>query len=393
MKRLSAFFVQVRQQLLSLLLLASVTLFLLWYRLGSLVSGVSSLANQSLRGTASLRAIAQNPVYLPYKLGEYIVFKLGLNTPMAVRSVSAILGACGVAIFYLLVARWHTKRLATFATILLLSSTWFLINARTATPYILYMLSSVLLLYFAALVFKKASPKQILMVGLFAFGVSLYTPGMQWLLLLGGIWQLKPILRALKQIPWLAIVGTICLIVILAPVGYAIYYNHHFVLQLLSIPTNPQPLLMLKRLAIVPYELFIHGPKDPTTWLARLPILDVFTGTIFVVGLYSYYLRLKFARTRFLLGMGLLLVLLIAILNISIVAVMPFVFIAIADGLTLLLQQWLTVFPRNPIAKNLGFIVVMLAILVSAWFQTTRYFVAWPHNPATKAGFGQRLIR
>lgn len=367
---------------------------MLGYKLGRLIPGLSPAEVASLQGTTSLKAIALNPVFLPFKLGEYAIFRLGLNSPAGVRMVSALIGAASIGIFYLILTRWHTRRIATIGAILMLSSSWFLHTARVATPTILYVFDIVFLLYFAALAYQATARRRTLLLGALVVGTALYTPGMIGLLLVVVIWQIKPIIAFIRKNPiWILLVGVICFLILLAPAAYAIYHDPSFTLKLLGIPEKIVPIEMLKRLGILPWQLFVRGPRDASIWLARLPIMDIFTGTMFAVGIYNYYLRFKLPRTNFLLMLSIVLILLIAILNMPTVAMMPIVFIVVTGGVTLLLQQWQTVFPHNPIARNIGFCVLLAAVLTSAWYQTSSYFVAWSHNSATKVVYQLKLNR
>jgi hypothetical protein len=54
----------------------------------------------------------------------------------------------------------------------------------------------------------------------------------------------------------------------------------------------------------------------------------------------------------------------------------------------LLLQQWFTVFPRNPLARLIGVLMVSLLVVLSAYYNTRHYFVAWPKNSQTEQVFG-----
>jgi hypothetical protein len=216
---------------------------------------------------------------------------------------------------------------------------------------------------------------------------------MVWLLVIGVIWQYKGIVSLLKQNPvWLWLGSLVIFGLLLVPAAYAIYQQPRFILDIMAIPKVIVPLEIAKRLVLVPIELFVRGPSN-TYWLARLPIMDLFTGAMFVVGFYNYYLRFKLPRTKFLLWISSILILLIAVLSIPTITILPIVYIVITGGITLLLQQWFTVFPKNPLARNTGFIIMLIAILVSSWFQVSRYFIAWRYSNVTQQAYRLNLQR
>lgn len=393
MNKLRSFFLMAWQPVLTVLIGAGLTLFTLGYRLGSLTPGMSPDEMQALSGTTSLHAIALNPVFLPFKIGEFLVYKLGISMPITVRGVSAIIGFFCVWGFYLLLKRWHTRRLAILGTLLFLTSTWFLSTARTATPDILYVFNALSVIFIGALVHQKKASKSSLLLAAICAALLVYSPGMVWLLLIGVVWQYKGIISLLKQNPvWLWGGASVLFVVLLLPAVYASINDMHFILDIFAVSEKVVPVDMLKRLYIVPSQLFVQGPNS-SSWLARLPIMDIFTGAMFVTGLYNYYLRFTIKRTRFLLFTSLIVLLLIAAFSIPTVTILPVIYIIIVGGVTLLLQQWFTVFPLNPIARNIGFVIMFIAIATSAWFQMNRYFIAWRYNPATQQTYQVKLIR
>lgn len=393
MKKFKDFMGKVWQPLLTLGLGAGIVIFILGFRLGSLTPGFSPAEVEALTGTTSIKAILEHPMFLPFKLGEYVLFKLGLDLPILLRSVSAIIGAICIWGFYLLLKRWHTKRLAIVGCLLLLCSTWFLSVSRSATPTILYVFNTLSIIFIGAFVHQKKASKTSLLLAAVCGALLVYSPGMAWLLIIGGIWQYKGIISLLKQNPvWLWLTACAIFGVLLLPAAYAVYKDWHFALDILGIPKVWVPLDMAKRIVIIPAELFVRGPKE-SYWLARLPIMDIFTGAMFAVGVYSYYLRYTLKRTKFLLWLSAMLLLLIAIFNLPTVAIIPIIYIIIIAGVTLLLQQWFTVFPYNPIARYVGLTFIGVAVAMSCWFQLNRYFIAWPHNNQTQAVYQLKVSR
>lgn len=393
MNKLRVFFAGIWQTSLTAVIGTALTIFLLFFRLGSMTAGFSKDEIAALQGVGSLKAIAENPMFLPFKLGEYILIKLNFDLPILVRSVSAVIGFFCVWGFYLLMKRWHTRRVAILGTLMFLSSSWFLATARSATPLILYVFNVLSVIFIGALVYQKKASKTSLLLAAVCSALLVYSPGLIWLLLIGIIWQFKGIISLLKQNPvWLWLTAAIIFTILLLPAVYAVYLNPSYILKILAIPETLLPLEMAKRLLLVPSQLFIHGPAE-AYWLARLPFLDLFSGAMFAVGFYSYYLRFKLRRTRFLLWISIVLILLVALVNLPVTVFLPITYIVIASGITLLMQQWLTVFPRNPLARNTGIALVVIAVLASSWFQINRYFIAWRYNKTTQAIYQHKLER
>lgn len=78
---------------------------------------------------------------------------------------------------------------------------------------------------------------------------------------------------------------------------------------------------------------------------------------------------------------------------VAIVMLLPFAYCVIAAGIEYLLDVWFEVFPRNPVARSFGTVVVTTAIVFSGYYQLTRFFVVWPQVPETRAVYSEpRLL-
>ncbi len=116
------------------------------------------------------------------------------------------------------------------------------------------------------------------------------------------------------------------------------------------------------------------------------------TLTLTVLGTYSYLIRFNLVRTRAMIGAALISWFLIAFSNtVTIVIILPLVYLTVAAGIMLLLQQWYTVFPYNPIARHIGVALLIAVISISIFYNFNRYFVAWANSPITKVSFSETL--
>lgn len=366
----------------------SLVVGLLVHRLYKLAPGISSLELLSLANTTSFQDILLSPVYLPFKLGEYLVFKAGFEGILAARAVVVVGALAAAGLFFNLLRRWYTTRIATLGTLLFITSSWFLHVGRSAVPFILFPLVTLLLITIAGRIGQAQNPKRTLAYATGTFILCLYVPAMFVVVIALCLWQQKVMRRFIKQTPiWLRAVCLIAVLVSLAPIIYAAVHSPVVLKDFLAVPTSFHWLERLKQLVAVPYQLFLFGPENASLWLARLPILDIFTVGMAFIGTYSYYLRRGTERSRLLLGLLAALTLIIGLTSLPVYAVIPLIYLAAAAGINLVLQQWFTVFPRNPLARYLGILLMTSAVLFSCWYHINRYFVAWANAPATKANF------
>jgi len=119
--------------------------------------------------------------------------------------------------------------------------------------------------------------------------------------------------------------------------------------------------------------------------LGRLPMLDIMSIFMFLLGLYYYERRLSMRRSKTLFG-GLLVGLFVTSLTgfsvYKLSILLPIIYIFIAGGVNEVITRWLSVFPRNPVARSFGIGILAVSIGFLANYHLMRYFVARPGNPA-----------
>jgi len=118
------------------------------------------------------------------------------------------------------------------------------------------------------------------------------------------------------------------------------------------------------------------------------PILDAFTLLAAALGIYFYAKHSKAWRSRTIVMMFAIGVILVALGGpVGLSLLVPLLYVTAAAGLAYILHDWLKVFPNNPLARGLGISLVALLVGLSCIYNLRAYYVAWPHNPDTKATF------
>lgn len=393
MKQVRRFFALYWQALVSGAVILVVVMGLLGFRLGSVTPGMSSAELEFINTTLSLEQLIANPLYLPMKLPMWLLHETGQASIFTLRAVGALFGVVTVIMFYFLLRRWHTRRVALLTAFLLIVSSWFLQVSRLALPYILFAFAMTALIAAAAVLADKRSTRLQILAVVVAVAVSLYIPGIAWLVAIMALWQVPVIKRLLGSMSLLQIVLSIVLFgTIVAPLFYAFYVTPDLLKVWLAVPGEIIPLEWLRRILVLPVFLTAQGPMEPVYNLGRLPLLDVFTTVIVILGAYSYYFKAKLRRTQLLVVLGGLAAVLIALNGPTFLPLLlPIVFIVATAGLTLLLQQWFTVFPRNPLARGIGVLTIAIVVSITGMYHARRYFVAWAGNPETRTTFIYQL--
>jgi hypothetical protein len=361
----------------------------LTYNLNSQPAKFSQGEATNRQQTTTIRAILRDPVNLPHKVLDYGVQKTSRHGTIAMRSVSVAYAILILAAFFFLIESWHTTRIAIIATLLFASSSWFLHTARLATPDILLAILPAILFSAAWLREKKLTRLSVVLLIIAGAGL-LYIPGFVWFVIAGVGWQGKEIVRGLKKLPYGIVVPCVLFtLLLLGPLVYAAILDPSILKTIAGLPQSiPAPKDLLNNLASIPKQLFWRGPGDAAHWLSGTPLLDIFSIGMLALGSYAYIFRLRLDRTKLLIGFAILSFLLVSLGGgVSITVLLPLVYIIIAAGITWLLQQWFTVFPRNPFARAIAVVLLCVAVAFSTSYNLKHYFVAWQKAPETRSTF------
>ncbi len=362
--------------------------FLLWFQLDGLVDGFSTAEIAQKNSVATVHAIRENPLNLPYKILQKSIMKLGIMHSSG-RLASTLIGLALAVGFFFVLREWYTRRVAVLGTLLFICSAWFLHTARIGTDSIMYA-SLILVVSGAAWMQRQRSGLLAIVGSALLVTWLIYMPGMIWFLVPAGWWQFGRISRLLHKQRWyLLLLLAVFMLALITPLAWALYRSPELIKTYLGLPQAlPSPLHFAKNVALVPIELFFRGPNTPETWLGKLPFIDWFGATTFAIGAYAYFFKRGLDRTRFIIYVFIVGTLLVALGGpVKITILLPFVYLIITGGIALLLQQWFTVFPRNPVARTTGAVLMTLAALMSGFYNVNHYFIAWPNAPETKQVF------
>lgn len=330
--------------------------------------------------------LSQNTAFLPARFLQFGLHTAGLNSVAYLRLVSVAFAVLTLVMFFYILRHWYTSRIALMGTFLLGFSSWFLHQSRSAEPDILYLFGMTSLIMIGIWLSEKKYTKVLPVITLLGCLV-LYIPGM-WLFLAIGIplaW--REILEKWRiSTKWLRSLSVVVFFVSLAPLVFGLIKHPGQVDILLGVPENGVLTAQsaLNNLIGIGEQLLIRGPDEPLKWLVGTPVLDVFTIFMIILGIYTYRSGIHPIRARAFMLIGLLSVVLITLNGyVTLSLLMPVLYLLAASGVGLLLQQWFSVFPKNPIARNIGVIWICLAIAIVGFYHADRYYIAWPNADST----------
>lgn len=390
MRKLYVPLVDVMRPLLATIIGLALVTALLTFRLGTLHKGVSPVEQPIIHSVQAktlggVDILTKDALYLPHKAGLYLLEKTGLDSVRSIRAIGVVFGLMGVIAMYSVLGKWHTRRIALLTTLLYASSSWFLYSSRLASPAVCYLLTP-WLIYFG--VRMQQNNLRLLGLGaiLLATTLFLYVPGLVWLILPVAIWQRKRLVRELSEAGrWQSTLIVLANLILIVPLVLTFINDPGQIRNWLGATDTVNVVELGKNLVGIPLQLFLRSDLDPASHLGRLPYIDIATTAFIGLGVYRYYFARKLDRTK-LIAAGLVICSALGALNFqAAISLLPFLYILTAAGLTLLLQQWFTVFPRNPLARNIGVGLICAVVGLASFYHIRRYMVAWPRTPETRA--------
>lgn len=363
---------------------------LLLYRLGSLTGGLSIVEEHTATTAYGWRGIYHQSLYLPLNVLRSIIFKLDNHFGQTLtRLPNALFGGLAIITFAILLWEWHGTRTAIFGTILFASSAWTLHVSRLASYDILYLWAVPTLLIANILLHHRSTRAVVFYGTILLWGLLLYIPGLIWLVVLNIIWRRAALRQGWNHCNmwWQRVFAVLVSLIWLPLLIFDLTKPGNF-RTWLGFPRFVRPESLIKQFIAVPVHLFIRGPEYPQLWLARAPLLDVFTFVVTILGVYFYARHYNANRSRLLgcyFGIGWLLVALGGPVGLSVLV--PIVYLCAAAGIAFLIREWLQVFPTNPLARSLGLGLIIITISLSSLYNLRAYFVAWPNNVVTQSTF------
>ena len=367
-------------------------IFLLLFQIGSITKGAHASETAVAQSKPSYTTILKQPVDAPYYTVRNSIRKIRPNTGIVItRGMSAVVGFVSIGLFYALVSLWYRPRVAILGTILYATSNWLLRNSRLGLPVIQQAL--VLALIFLPAWLKRTRHRQLaIFAAVAAVAYLLYVPGLIWFIMLGFIWRAKDLLQDVKSMANLTLVLLgIFLLIIVSPLMYSIFNDPLVLLRLAGIPEHISLSGIIHNFTSIPLRLFVRSDPNGIWSVGYMPILDVFTSMMVIVGTIDTWNTRKLDRSKITLGM-LFLAFVLSCLggNVLLTIMLPPIYLLVTAGISYMLNEWFRVFPKNPLARTSATIMITIAVLIAAAYQVTNYFIAWPNTASTKSAFSQR---
>lgn len=362
------------------------------FRLGSLTNGLSTSEVKQAEFASSWRNIAENPLHLPLTFVQWIILTIIPHHGNTVtRAASPIFGIAALVAFGYVLRRWYGFRSAVYGVIIFGLSAWFLHVSRYASTDVLYLWALPTLLAVMIAWDRHQKRRRITYGAMAALAFLLYIPGLIWFVIAALLLQPQLLINSWKTTK--NYIGRSLLIllpfVLLIPLFYAFARTPSLIQTWLGLPQDFGTPEGVVRSLLHSFSFFVYkGPDTPELWLARAPILSFFSTVMALLGVLFYSKHLHAPRTRWLITFFVIGALLFAIGGpVKLSILVPLVYLFVTAGVGYLIHEWLQVFPRNPLARSIGYVFIASTVAISCAYNLKAYYIAWPHNTATKAAF------
>lgn len=330
-------------------------------------------------------------VNLPYYLLQKISITVFGVSILSVKMPSILLAFLSAIGMIIILRKWFKPRVGVLASLIAITTGQFLFIAQSGTPDILYLFWPTCIILIASYLPCPPKYKYICSAALFSsIALCLYTPLSIYILLaLIGATLFHPHLRFLfRQLskPKL-IFGSIFLFMLVTPLIISTTMKPSLALVLLGIPDHWPNLVDNLKLLSIQYL----GFSNPNSTTLMTPFFELGSMLIILIGAYNTIRTIETAKSYTIAFWTMCLIPVILLNpNFTSITFLPLVLL-LASGLSLLLNYWYGLFPKNPYARIGGLIPLVVLASVLVFSGADRYLQGYRYDPNITYNFSNDL--
>ena len=390
-RRIFSWITQHWRGLLAGTIIATIAAITLSLQITTLIDGQNKYETATLHHLETFPNPTERMINAPYLIPAYIIGSNINEMLIGARITSVVFCLIATVALFILLKRWFSIQIASVGSLLFITSSWVLAISHQATPLILLVLTPlVLIISLTRFANEKKHSYGAFLQLICAVALALYVPYMFWpVAVVSGtvalLYRHKLATLNRKQI----VVAAIVFAALLVPLFISITQYPGQIKEVLGIPIAMPSLGEYSNNFMWQFStLFFVSQPFPELYLGRLPLLDIFSVAMTLLGIYHFA---KYMPKRRKFSFAVLIAVLLIIVPLSIpyqppmTAYIAIIYIFIAAGVYELLQQWFNFFPRNPFARNTAVVLVSVLIGMAALYNLQKFYIAWPNAPETKA--------
>lgn len=311
-----------------------------------------------------------------------------------IKLPSIVLSMIGAIAIFFLLKRWFKSNIAILSMLIMVATGQFIYIAQYASPHILYVVYSSLILLSSSLILQNAKPRVAWKILLTAsVGLSLYTPHFIYinlvLLIVALIHPLTRLHLFKKSETYNWVIALSIFSIVISPLAYIVSQAP----ELLSSLIDHQMLIssdLVESLKALQLSYFWTEPVIVNNQIA--PLLDFSSIFLAILGILVLFRQAHLARTYMIVAWGALTIpILLTDPSLTIITIVP-LFILLALGIETLLGEWYKIFPLNPYARVTGLIFSITLIGVMALSGIDRFVNGYRFMPAAADRFSTDLV-
>lgn len=371
-------------------------LYFLAWRLGSIAPGLSQPEIQTAAHNSSLATLFNLPIYPLHSLLQWASLNLLGVSSISVRLPSVIIAGITVIILYSLLKKWFGKVTSLISVALLLSADWFLFIARLGTGSIEFSLWLTLMIYsLMKLISKK--PNWLLGYAL-ASSLLLFCPYGIYAVATSTVCLFVCVMFRKRAAEASNLVKTLAVFFILSSIALivALGVKDIQIIKILTGFTNiPTPYEYFKNLVINSSGVVMLWPdNNPLLGPSGIFLIRFFELVFMLFGLIMLYVTRVNRLNAVVIANAVVLALASGLSSDSrggsLLIVPAAVFMT--AGLRHFIHRWERTFPKNPYAKVLLYIPLVIMVITTATLHFQSYFVLWPSQTATREVFTEDYV-
>jgi len=343
-------------------------------------------------------ATGYNPLWV---FMQALMIKLLGHTALALRIWPAILGTLAVITLWLWVRSWFGVRVAWLAAFLLAVTPWAVTISRDGTAAALYPLLITLTLWLATLVYRKANLANclsfavVMVINLFAGPFGWLTAALVLTTSLYIVIREHKVAKLSRNLIIAVTITAVGLATLAYFIGTALDQFKHLP-SFFSITTSIPALFtnLIKTLLM----FNVYGDENYRHNLATVPMLNAFVGLMLVAGVLVGISRLLQRRYRLVFWFSLI-TLIPAVASttdvpnaVHAVALLPFILLLAAIGISYMLELWYATFPINSAARLTGQSAIIVLLGLTLFQGYTQYFRAWAGAGEVYSAFDEGAV-
>jgi hypothetical protein len=321
-------------------------------------------------------------INLPYYLTQKASFYLFGLSEFSIKLPTILIGFLSIVGLVLLLRTWFKQNVAILTAVIGIATGPFLLAAQSGTPGILYIFWPIWLFYTASMISRRPSLPFFWKALFFIIAaLSLYTPLSIYILLtLVSAVLLHPHLRHLvRKLSKLRVATTLAIAsVFVIPLVYSLILQPQLFLQLLGVPDSFDIIANVKQL----FDQYINV-FNLSNGTIMTPVYEVASLLLVAVGIFRVTTA-KYTARSYIISAWLVLLVPVLLISPQLINVtfVPFLLL-MGYGVEFLIRYWYQLFPRNPYARIVGLIPIVIFITTLTLSGIDRFVYGYLYNPSS----------